>query len=246
PCPPSCQCYDVSKVFCSEERMQEIPAGLPGNATQLFFVEMALSSLRRGALGSSTTLTKLVFLNNNIQVLEAGTFQGLSNLTELEVSGNLALSFVSPGFLAGLPKLSKLSLGSNAIRSLKPGIFGAVGSLQDLRLRRNKIEVLPTEIFHPLRHLQLLDLSQNIMTELPPGLFSPLTSLRVLKLSDNLLAGLPSSAFSSLGHLLENIPHGLLDPLERLSSLYLSGNPWRCDCNLFYLHSWIQGNTEKV
>ncbi|XP_019474396.1 platelet glycoprotein Ib alpha chain-like, partial [Meleagris gallopavo] len=39
---------------------------------------------------------------------------------------------------------------------------------------------------------------------------------------------------------------GLSDPLKRLSSLYLSGNPWRCDCNLCYLHSWIQGNSEKV
>ncbi|XP_009318688.1 PREDICTED: carboxypeptidase N subunit 2-like, partial [Pygoscelis adeliae] len=88
PCPPTCQCYDTSKVFCSEERMREIPAGLPGNATQLFFVETALNSVRSGALGSSTTLTKLVFLNNDIQELEPGAFRGLPSLTELEVSGN--------------------------------------------------------------------------------------------------------------------------------------------------------------
>ena len=64
--------------------MKEIPAGLPGNTTQLFFVETALSHIRSGALGPSTALTKLVFINNHIQELEPGAFHGLPSLAELE------------------------------------------------------------------------------------------------------------------------------------------------------------------
>ncbi|NXT89559.1 CPN2 Carboxypeptidase, partial [Anhinga rufa] len=232
PCPPTCQCYDTSKVFCSDERMQEIPAGLPGNATQLFFVETALSSVRSGALGSSTTLTKLVFLNNDIKELEAGAFQGLPSLTELEVSGN-PLPAVSPGVLVGLPRLSKLSLGANTIRSLQPGLFTTTCHLQDLRLPGNKIEALPPSIFRPLRRLQTLDLSQNALAELPASLLAPLAALRLLKLSDNRLAWVPPGAFRVLdqlaelhldGNQLKELPAGAFAGLGGLRRLQLQHN----------------------
>ncbi|NWR52961.1 CPN2 Carboxypeptidase, partial [Regulus satrapa] len=231
-CPPTCQCYDTSKVFCSNERMREIPEGLPGSATHLFFVETALSNIRSGDLGSSTTLTKLVFINNNIQGLEAGAFQGLPSLTELEVSGN-PLPAVSLGVLAGLSSLSKLSLSANAIRTLQPGLFTASCRLQDLSLSRNRIEALPPGIFRPLRRLQALDLSQNALAELPAGLLAPLVALRVLKLSDNLLARVPPGAFRALGQLtelhldgnrLEELPSGVFSGLGGLRRLQLQHN----------------------
>ncbi|NXM51083.1 CPN2 Carboxypeptidase, partial [Gymnorhina tibicen] len=231
-CPPTCQCYDTSKVFCSNERMQEIPEGLPGSATQLFFVETALSSIHRGDLGSSTTLAKLVFINNNIQELEAGAFQGLPSLTELEVSGN-PLPAISLGVLGGLASLSKLSLIANAIRTLQPGLFTASCRLQDLRLSGNRIEALPPGIFRPLRQLQALDLSQNALAELPDVLLAPLVTLRVLKLSDNLLAWVPPGAFRALGQLtelhldgnqLEELPAGIFAGLGGLRRLQLQHN----------------------
>ncbi|NXD38568.1 CPN2 Carboxypeptidase, partial [Copsychus sechellarum] len=231
-CPPTCQCYDTSKVFCSSERMREIPEGLPGSATHLFFVETALSSIHRGNLGPSTTLTKLVFINNNIQELEAGAFQGLPSLTELEVSGN-PLPAVSLGMLAGLTSLSKLSLSANAIRTLQPGLFTGSCRLQDLSLSGNSIEALPPSIFRPLRRLQALDLSQNALAELPDGLLAPLVALRVLKLSDNLLAQVPPGAFRALGQLtelhldgnrLEELPPGIFSGLGALRRLQLQHN----------------------
>ncbi|NWR21249.1 CPN2 Carboxypeptidase, partial [Emberiza fucata] len=231
-CPPACQCYDTSKVFCSNERIREIPEGLPGSATHLFFVETALSSIHRGGLGSSTMLTKLVFINNNIQELQAGAFQGLPSLTELEVSGN-PLPAVSPGMLAGLTSLSKLSLSANAIRTLQPGLFTASCRLQDLSLSGNRIEALPPGIFHPLRRLRALDLSQNALPELPDGLLAPLVALRVLKLSDNLLARVPPGAFRALGQLtelhldgnrLEELPSGIFSRLGALRRLQLQHN----------------------
>ncbi|NXU42435.1 CPN2 Carboxypeptidase, partial [Drymodes brunneopygia] len=231
-CPPTCQCYDTSKVFCSNERMREIPEGLPGSATHLFFVETALSSIHREDLGSSTTLTKLVFINNNIQELEAGAFQGLPSLTELEVSGS-PLPAVSLGMLAGLSSLSKLSLSANAIRTLQPGLFTASCHLQDLCLSGNRIEALPPGIFRPLRQLQALDLSQNVLAELPDGLLAPLVTLRVLKLSDNLLARVPAGAFRALGQLtelhldgnrLEELPSSIFSGLGRLQRLQLQHN----------------------
>lgn len=232
-CPPACQCYDTSKVFCSNERIREIPEGLPGSATHLFFVETALSSVRKGNLSPSTTLTKLVFIkNNNLQELEAGAFQGLPSLTELEVSGN-PLPAISLGMLSGLTSLNKLSLSANDIRTLQPGLFTASCHLQDLSLSGNRIEALPPGIFHPLRQLQALDLSQNLLAELPDGLLAPLVALRVLKLSDNLLAQVPPGAFRALGQLtelhldgnrLEELPSGIFSGLGWLRRLQLQHN----------------------
>uniref|UniRef100_A0A803W9F4 Carboxypeptidase N subunit 2 n=1 Tax=Ficedula albicollis TaxID=59894 RepID=A0A803W9F4_FICAL len=227
-CPPTCQCYDTSKVFCSSERMREIPEGLPGSATHLFFVETEL---------------------------EAAAFQGLPSLTELEVSGN-PLPAVSLGVLAGLTSLSKLSLTTNAIRTLQPGLFTGSCSLQDLSLSRNRIEALPPGIFHPLRQLQALDLSQNALAELPDGLLAPLVALRVLKLSDNLLARVPPGAFRALGQLtelhldgnrLEELPSGIFSGLGGLRRLQLQHNALGSLASglggLRRLHLHLEGNS---
>uniref|UniRef100_A0A8C4T741 Glycoprotein Ib platelet subunit beta n=1 Tax=Erpetoichthys calabaricus TaxID=27687 RepID=A0A8C4T741_ERPCA len=58
---------------------------------------------------------------------------------------------------------------------------------------------------------------------------------------DMLPPGFPSDAM--LLHLNDNklteISKGLFDSLTHLKLVSLQGNPWHCDCNILYLHSWL-------
>ncbi|KAG9487513.1 hypothetical protein GDO78_007394 [Eleutherodactylus coqui] len=42
-----------------------------------------------------------------------------------------------------------------------------------------------------------------------------------------------------------SIPNGILDHLPNLREIYLKHNPWHCDCEILYLHSWLQGQQKK-
>ncbi|XP_037536204.1 platelet glycoprotein Ib beta chain [Nematolebias whitei] len=41
-------------------------------------------------------------------------------------------------------------------------------------------------------------------------------------------------------NLLTTFPNGLLDNLTSLRHVSLHGNPWVCDCGIFYLRSWLR------
>uniref|UniRef100_A0ACB8FCK3 Uncharacterized protein n=2 Tax=Sphaerodactylus townsendi TaxID=933632 RepID=A0ACB8FCK3_9SAUR len=82
-----------------------------------------------------------------------------------------------------------------------------------------------------LDHLEWLSLEMNNLSSLDSLLSSSLPGLKTLKVSNNRL---------------ESIPVGLFDSWGKLSSVALSGNPWRCDCRLLYLHSWMRNNASKV
>ncbi|XP_009976428.1 PREDICTED: carboxypeptidase N subunit 2-like [Tauraco erythrolophus] len=236
PCPPACQCYDTSKVFCSEERMREIPAGLPGNATQLFFMETALSSVRSGALGSSTTLTKLNLRlpGNKIETLPPGIFRPLRRLQTLDLSQN-ALAELPAGLLAPLTALLLLKLSENLLVRVAPGTFGALSHLEG-----NRLATLPATLLASTPHLLHLSLAHNLLETLPQGLFSNLVPA-------GLLAGLPLLTALALDHnRLARLPPRLFDASEELARVGLADNPWACDCHLAYLLGWLQGFAEPL
>ncbi|XP_010723112.1 LOW QUALITY PROTEIN: platelet glycoprotein Ib alpha chain-like [Meleagris gallopavo] len=67
--------------------------------------------------------------------------------------------------------------------------------------------------------------------ELPAGLLRDLEKLETLWLSGNRLRALPSGFFPE-GHL--------------FAYVFLTNNPWHCDCSLVYLRSWILRNEGSV
>uniref|UniRef100_A0A8C0BZU0 LRRCT domain-containing protein n=1 Tax=Buteo japonicus TaxID=224669 RepID=A0A8C0BZU0_9AVES len=184
------------------------------------------------------------------------SFGNASLLIGLRIEKN-NLSRISPGAFQHLPDLRYLSLASNKLQELPLPccLFDTMPHLRELDLGRNSLATLPDGIFVNLTSLGKLILSHNQLAALPRGAFTGLSKLLDLQLDTNQLSALDDEVFASLPNLktlnlrknqLESVPRGLLDPLKKLSSVYLSGNPWRCDCNLCYLHSWILGNSEKV
>ena len=188
------------------------------------------------ALVTSTNLAGITMLNlgsQSITALQAGDFDGLSSLHELDLVG-INLTTLPDGVFDGLSSLQELDLGLNALSTLPDGVFDGLSSLQVLDLGSNVLDTLPDGVFDGLSSLQKLVLRDNQLSTLPAGVFDGLSSLQELHLDNNPLSTLPAGVFDGLSSLqelhldnnpLSTLPAGVFDGLSSLQELHLDNNP---------------------
>lgn len=181
---------------------------------------------------SHAPLSSLVLKNNQIEKVEAKWFPNNSNLTWLDVSGNL-LTSIPASFLQKLPQLENLDVSNNRLDRIQSNVLRPLTKLERLNLQDNKLASLDAATFQSTSNIIYLFLSRNQLSKLPQDLFQGLTQLKVLSLDDNQL---------------RHIPTGLLDPLTSLDDegLDLTGNPWLCDGKMKYFWRWLQKNRNKL
>ncbi|XP_008491780.2 platelet glycoprotein Ib alpha chain [Calypte anna] len=227
PCPSEMnKIKDLLEVNCTGQGLSSVPLDLPTDTGILLLSANRLTSLSTASFLSLTQLQDLDLSDNGMADLQTGA--RLPSLKELLLSHNVLGSLPT---LRGLPQLTRLSVAHNNLATLAPGAFRAVSGLQDLDLRGNRLRRLPQDVFAGLRELKDLDLSDNLLEELPRELLQDLQKLETLWLSGNLLQTLPTDFFPE-GHF--------------FAYVFLTENPWNCDCDLRYLRSWIQRNSDSV
>ncbi|KAM6962794.1 leucine-rich repeat-containing protein 24-like [Aplochiton taeniatus] len=157
--------------------------------------------------------------------------------------------------LAQLVRLHYLYLQNNSISALEPGSFRKQGSLLELALNGNRIHLVTADMFHGLEHLRILYLAGNDITRLQDYTFRGLQRLQELHLqqnsiellADQALVGLTSLALLDLSrNNLHTIGPASLRPLVSLQVLRITDNPWRCDCALHWLRSWIDEEGQRL
>ncbi len=169
---------------------------------------------------------------NDIEILEPGTFDGVTGLEGLNLSVNHIKAF-QDGFFKNLTDLKSLNIASNRIREIDGDMLRGLSSLQWLYLYGNSLASLDADIFDGLTSLQEIHLHRNSLASLDEDLFDGLTGLRSLDLSYNELSGLPADIFDGLTNLewlflqensLASLPADVFDGLTSLEWLYLHGN----------------------
>ncbi|XP_046488638.1 adhesion G protein-coupled receptor A3 isoform X1 [Neodiprion pinetum] len=148
-------------------------------------------------------------------------------LFQLDLSKN-EIYLIQSGVFRNLTNLRRLNLSSNKISFLEEEAFGGLQSLERLDLSKNNITTIDTHAFRQLTRLKRLDLSANIISTLDTTLFHDLLVLDRLKLNQNDLTTLKDGTF-----------HGL----NSLTQLDLSGNPWVCDCGIYWFSNWIRNSS---
>lgn len=227
PCPSEMnKVKDLLEVNCTGQGLSAVPPDLPADTGILLLSANRLASLSTAAFLPLTQLQDLDLADNRLAALHTGL--PLPSLRELILSRNMLGALPA---LQGLPALTHLAVAHNSLATLAPGAFRAVTRLQDLDLRGNRLQTLPQEAFAGLRALKYLDLSDNLLEELPKELLQDLQKLETLWLSGNRLRTLPTNFFPE-GHL--------------FAYVFLTENPWHCDCNLRYLRAWIWQNDGSV
>ncbi|XP_017122249.1 protein artichoke [Drosophila elegans] len=170
--------------------------------------------------------------------LEAGLFDGLISLKNLDLSHN-GLNWIHLRALSRLPNLVSLKLSHNQISDV--GMVGRIVKdlehLKKLRLDHNLISVIEDGSFVDLPNLSELHLNDNRITELQYGAFLGTPQLKTIYLQNNLIRRIhPESLLQASGsgveavHIYNNeighveVLRALLDALPTLRYLDMSGN----------------------
>ncbi|KAM6948642.1 leucine-rich repeat-containing protein 24 [Aplochiton taeniatus] len=157
--------------------------------------------------------------------------------------------------LSRLGYLHYLYLQNNSISALEPGAFLSQGQLLELALNGNLIHLVTPDMFRGLDHLRIIYLAGNQITRLQDYTFRGLQRLQELHLQENsieLLADRALSGLSSLALLdlsrnhLRTLGPASLKPLVSLQVLRVTENPWRCDCALGWLRTWISEEGQRL
>ncbi|XP_029446097.1 leucine-rich repeat-containing protein 15-like [Rhinatrema bivittatum] len=216
------------------------------NLRYLHLESNLLEDLQSSAFQNLSSLQYLHLENNRLSYLGPGVFSALKSLSALYLSHNL-LTELSEQAFSGISQLRWLYLSSNRITNISSQAFLGLTSLRILGLDYNNLTSFPSAV-RTVASLQVLHLSGNPIKKLTSLSFGrKLRSLEQLFLDKLGLLKVTSLTFYRLRRLkilslrnnsLETLP--ALFSLKTFTSLLLSGNLWRCDCNMIWLHTWLQ------
>ncbi|XP_026229488.1 LRR and PCC domain-containing protein [Anabas testudineus] len=232
-CPYKCQCFTPAQVLCADDRMAYVPSDTSKEVKDFIMMTSPLAYLFPHILADSPQLTKLVFLNNVLRSIHAQAFVNLTQLQELEISGNPMLDHLFPGTFSKQGNLTKLQLNFNKFPTVLPGMFDSLKKLETLEMKSNVISHLPAFLFLNLHNLRVLDLSQNKIEDVKRETFYGLANLEILKLNNNAIGNLTHVVFHNISQLLElhlewnkitQLDHEVFSALTKLKVLNLRGN----------------------
>ncbi|XP_021473029.2 trophoblast glycoprotein-like [Oncorhynchus mykiss] len=217
-CPLSCICVrDSGTVTCRDTEHTELPGDIPAWATTL------------------------ILRGNNISTLPGGAFS-TNNGTELE--------------------LTTLSLSHNGIMVIEADAFTGLPRLNLLDLSHNPLVYISDRAFHGLRELRSLYLNDSLLAPAVAQLSNALQgtetlrNLHRLELSGNRLKTIPITRLDAFNlhtlvltnNSIENIGKDNISSLYRHKRvrIYLSLNPFRCNCELESFYLWLKNSSQCV
>ena len=168
-------------------------------------------------------------------------FHGLTSLKQLDVSGHFhflpnPLTTLEAGIFEGLDALEELNLYRNRLTTLEVGAFDGLSSLTSLNLSDNELASLEAGVFRGLSSLTSLDLSINELTSLEEGVFGELTGLDTLSLHSNPLTEIDSSVFTDPANLERlELPLTTHVPSPATTLSPASNEEWVCSENQHFL-----------
>ncbi|XP_013775323.1 leucine-rich repeat neuronal protein 1-like [Limulus polyphemus] len=196
-------------------------------------------------------LKELRLGSNHIQNLSNVVFSALNTLQYLDLSDNKIMSIGMLSF-KGLKELRKLNLSMNNISFLQETTLKPLSNLEVLDLSFNLLATLDN-LFSSSICLKKLFLSNiKSLSRITKPMFNGLLNLEELQIANSSLSSIAKDAFVPLtkmkvldimGSNMITLEKGVFDTLSILQRLNLAGNPWHCDCYMYWLLPWLGDHT---
>nr|QNL15326.1 toll-like receptor 20 [Littorina littorea] len=180
-------------------------------------------------------LQELYLENMELMKIEAGAFDNPRIRTVSLMYNHFYFSThnVSTESFTNCTGIENLLLGQNYISNENfILIFGHLRNVSYIHLGNNNIKEISQETFSGFRNLTTLCLYQNGLSKLPDGAFDSLRKLTTLEINDNQIQTVQSKAFSP-------------ETRSRFKHVDLSQNPFRCDCDIQWLQSWMRSSPHE-
>uniref|UniRef100_UPI0037E7E4FD toll-like receptor 9 n=1 Tax=Semicossyphus pulcher TaxID=241346 RepID=UPI0037E7E4FD len=162
-------------------------------------------------------------------------FQGLTNLTYLDISNN-GLMTITAEQLRNLPgSVENLVISDNRLNYFPWHNISALRNLRHLNLSQNFLSDLPTTVIEFGQHFSLLDLSHNRLSCIPENFFSKAKSLQYLYLSHNQIKELNRQFLPA--------PFKNGSALQKLT---LHANPFKCDCDTSWFADFLRTTQVRI
>ncbi|KAK5643163.1 hypothetical protein RI129_007008 [Pyrocoelia pectoralis] len=187
-CPKVCVCKwknGKQTMECNNRNLLAIPEGIDPGTQVLEFWDNSLRILTKEIfLKMDLIHLQRIYLSRcKISSIDDRTFSGLTNLVELDLSGNLLAAVPTEAF-HDCPSLMRLTLSSNPIRILRMSAFNHLSYLNTLLLSDCEVSYIEEGAFHGLNSLERLYLDGNKLTTLKGSRILP-QSLRGVELLNN-------------------------------------------------------------
>ncbi|XP_069001670.1 trophoblast glycoprotein-like [Embiotoca jacksoni] len=179
----------------------------------------------------------LILKGRNISTLQHGAF--MTNGTELEMT-TLSLSYngiqsIEPYAFLGLPQLHLLDLSHNQLEFISSRAFHGLPELRSLYLNYSVLPSATAQLSNALstqtlRNLHRLELAGNKL-QFIPMLRLDIYNLHALVLINNSIESIGGENVTSLYH-------------QRRIRVYLSSNPFRCNCELEAFYYWLKNSSQ--
>ncbi|XP_064642936.1 leucine-rich repeat-containing protein 4B-like isoform X2 [Lineus longissimus] len=221
-CPTECVCNNtLQSIYCKEGYRVHFASFVEdiSKVVQNLTVVGAWFPNIPGYLNKLHSLQHLAFPECRIETINETAFTNMTNLVELNLSGNLLHSLDERVF-SNLSSLQVLDLSHNLIDRLPEKVFKLLISLKVLNIRSNRIQYFASKTFHNLRNLNYLDISFNQLHFLESKSLQKCSKLQYLLLGSNSLRSLHEDTLFNL---------------TKLRDIELDNNPWVCSCSLQWL-----------
>ncbi len=137
-----------------------------------------------------------------VSIKDMANLRTLDLHTEASWANQLQIDKISANTFEGLTSLEELDLSGNLIESIDEETFKNLSSLKILNLSRNKINSLINNAFQSLASIEILDLGHNYITNIPAKIFDGLATLNSLNLSGNSIGSLEQLSLKGLSNLI--------------------------------------------
>jgi Leucine-rich repeat (LRR) protein len=169
-------------------------------------------------LGRMISLKRILLNNNWLNIVDAGTFDGLKSIQTIELSSNKMVHLQNLTFNS-LSSLLSLNLQDNSISLVEIDAFINLPLLTSIKLGENMITRLLKNNFHDLPSVQFIELFKNPLNNIDETPFIAMNELKRIDMTScfmETIGGNDTTVFSNLPKL-ESIA---LSGSKTLSKIY--------------------------